>query len=869
MQADVLREKFLEFFKSKGHKIVESDSLVPKDDPTVLFTPAGMNQFKREFLGFDAGFKRAATSQRCLRTDDLDKVGKTSSHHTFFEMLGNFSFGDYFKQEAISWAWEFLTGELKIKEEKLWVSVYKDDDEAYKIWKDSIGLPEGRIVKLGDKDNFWPAEAKTKGPNGPCGPCSEIFYDFGQGLGCAKEACNPSCGCGRFVEIWNLVFTQFNRKEGGALEPLPNKNIDTGMGLERLSAVMEGKQNNFETDLFRPIINEIMRQEREPSPKGAAFELSCCCAIADHIRAVTFSIYDGIMPSNEGRGYVVRKIIRKSILHLRALGINKPFLNKLTFVVAEVMQKPYPDLKDKQEAVALVVLNEENNFINTLSSTALLFKEKFSGLIKNEDKVKAGRIAFELYDTYGIPLDLTREWLLAEGISFSEEAFNEELNLQKERSRAKSAMKGDVFDAKGLGLKLKETKFLGYKEYCAEARIEAVLNKGKEVEEGFAGEKLEIILDQSCFYPESGGQVGDTGELVSGESIFEVMDTQKIDNLILHIGRVKSGSFKKGATLTAKINAKRRLGISRNHTATHILQAALRKVLGPHVQQQGSLVCEEKFRFDFTHFKGLSREELKMVEDIANEYACGRHRVEVKEMCLKDARKTKALAFFGEKYGENVRVVSVGDISMEFCGGAHLENTEEIGLIKITQEGSVASGIRRIEGVTAGYAERFMEEERLRVEQEDKKKKELALLKEKEKEEGAKINKTLQELAPKIANKLNRINDIDLIAWQGEGLDMSSLRRLMDLVKEKAGLSVIVLGSKAKEKAFLVIGVTGDLISRGIDALSLIKQVAPIIGGSGGGRKDFAQAGGGKPENFTLAFEELKGIIKDLRREDK
>lgn len=869
MQADALREKFLEFFKSKGHKIVESDSLVPKDDPTVLFTPAGMNQFKREFLGFDSGFKRAVTSQRCLRTDDLDKVGKTSSHHTFFEMLGNFSFGDYFKQEAISWAWEFLTGELKIKEEKLWVSVYKDDDEAYKIWKDSIGLPEGKIVKLGDKDNFWPAEAKTKGPNGPCGPCSEIFYDFGPDVGCAEKGCNPSCSCGRFVEIWNLVFTQFNRQDNGRLEPLPNKNIDTGMGLERLSAVMEGKQNNFETELFQPIIKEISREIGGERPFEKRSLSPLFYAIADHIRAVVFSIYDGIMPSNEGRGYVVRKIIRKSILHLRALGIDKPFLNKLTFVVAEVMQKPYPDLKDKQEAVALVVLNEENNFINTLSLTTVLFKEKFSGLINNADTVKAGRIAFELYDTYGIPLDLTREWLLAEGISFSEEAFNEELNLQKERSRARSTMKGDVFDAKGLGLKLKETKFRGYKECCTEARIEAVLNKGKEVEEGVAGEDLEIILDQSCFYPESGGQVGDTGELVNGESIFEVTDTQKIDNLILHIGRVKSGSFKKGAVLTAKINTKRRLSISRNHTATHILQAALRKVLGTHIQQQGSLVGEEKFRFDFTHFKGLSREELKMVEDIANEYARGRHCVEVKEMCLKDARKTKALAFFGEKYGENVRVVSVGDISMEFCGGAHLENTESIGLIKIIQEGSVASGIRRIEGVTADYAKKFIEEEKLRIEQENKKKREQALLKEKEKEEGVKVNKILQELAPKIADKLSKIDDINLIAWQGEGLDMNSLRRLMDLVKEKAGLSVIVLGSKEKEKAFLVIGVTGDLFSRGIDALSLIKQVAPIIGGSGGGRKDFAQAGGGNPENFTLAFEELKGIIKNLRREDK
>ncbi|MDD5060381.1 MAG: alanine--tRNA ligase, partial [Candidatus Omnitrophica bacterium] len=436
MTADLLREKFLVFFKARGHKIVDSDSLVPKDDPTVLFTPAGMNQFKKEFMGFDSGFKRAATSQRCLRTDDLEKVGQTSCHHTFFEMLGNFSFGDYFKKEAISWAWEFLTKELSISPEKLRVSVYQDDDQAYNIWKDIVKVPEDRIVRLGDKDNFWPAEARTKGPNGPCGPCSEIFYDFGPEVGCGEKICDPSCSCGRFVEIWNLVFTQFNRKDDTSLEPLPNKNIDTGMGLERLTAVMQGKQNNFETELFQPIIKEIQRT-LQVKP-----DLKVVYAVADHIRAVTFSIFDGIMPSNEGRGYVVRKVIRKAVLHLKGLGIAEPFLYKLVSIVAEIMRNPYPELISRREDIARVVLAEENNFIFVLSSSQDLFNDKFAEFIKKPDPEKVGNIAFLLHDTYGIPLELTKEWLDQQKISFSEEVFQQAMRDQKTRSKAGSVMKG-------------------------------------------------------------------------------------------------------------------------------------------------------------------------------------------------------------------------------------------------------------------------------------------------------------------------------------------------------------------------------------------------------------------------------------------
>jgi len=852
MTADILREKFLAFFKARKHKIVESDSLVPKDDPTVLFTPAGMNQFKKEFMGFDAGFKRAATAQRCLRTDDLDKVGKTSSHHTFCEMLGNFSFGDYFKAEAIAWAWEFLTEELKISPDKLWVSVYQDDDEAYNIWKDLIKVPANKIVRLGDKENFWPAEAKAKGPNGPCGPCSEIFYDFGPSVGCGEKICDPSCPCGRFVEIWNLVFTQFNRKDDGTLEPLPNKNIDTGMGLERLAAVMQGKQNNFETELFQPITKEIINSAK------AGPNLKIIYAVADHIRAAVFSIYDGILPSNEGRGYVIRKIIRKASLHLLILGIKEPFLYRLVPIVAEVMRQPYPDLTKQREDIAQIVLAEEKNFIYALGSSEELFKSKFNEFIKKPNPETVGNIVFLLHDTYGIPLDLTKEWLAKHKISFSEEVFGQAMKEQKARSKAGSAMKGDVFSAKSLDIKVKESKFVGYKENSCQAEILAVLKDGKE-----------IILDRTPFYAESGGQVGDTGKLINGKNVFEVLNTQKIDNVFLHIGEAKSGSFKKGDKVTAQINVERRLNIARNHTATHILQAALRQVLGSHVQQQGSLVGEEKFRFDFTHFKGLSEEEISRVEELANNFVSKNQAVSCKEMSFKEAKKAGALAFFEEKYGENVRVVDIGDISKELCGGTHLANIGEIGLIKIISEGSVASGIRRIEGVTAGFAELFVKEQEEKAAEESRKRAKLKELKEQEKKRSSEVNIRLREAMPKLIEKGIKINGINVVYSLEPDLDMGALRFLADNLKSELRQSVIVLGSQDNEqkRASLVIAVTQDLSARGLDAGALIRQVAPVIGGSGGGRQDFAQAGGTKPENFTLAFDKLKDIINRLKTE--
>jgi len=869
MQADILRSKFLSFFKSKKHKVAESDSLVPKDDPTVLFTPAGMNQFKKQFLGHITDFTRAATSQRCLRTDDLDKVGKTTGHHTLFEMLGNFSFGDYFKKEAIAWAWEFLTKELSIKEDKLWVSVYKDDQEAYDIWKNTIKVPVDRIVKLGDKENFWPSDAKEKGPNGPCGPCSEIFFDFGKDKGCLRPECSPACSCGRFVEIWNLVFTQFNRKEGGILEPLPQKNIDTGMGLERLTAVMEGAPNNFETGLFQPIIKEILSVVKNPIPQEKEFVY----AISDHIRAVIFSIFDGILPSNEGRGYVIRKLIRKCALHLRQLGVEKPFLYKLVPVVTEVMKEPYPDLSSRRENIAQIILAEERNFIAVLRSSDGLLQEKFAPLVKNPDPKISGVIAFQLYDTYGIPLELTLEWLNKNKISFSQGTFDKELIDQKNRSKVSSAMKGDVFGFKDFGSGLPATKFLGYGKNEVSAKVLKIIRCDKEVKRIAAGDQATIILDRTVFYAESGGQVADTGKLLKGKSIFEVLDTQKSGKYIIHIGKLKQGVIRKADSLICKVNLDRRLSIARNHTATHLLQAALRNILGPHVQQQGSLVTDEKLRFDFTHFKDISSDELDRIEEAVNSYILADNPLKVKEMSLTAAKKTGALAFFAEKYENKVRVVSIGDFSREFCGGTHLDSTGTIGIFKIIHEGSVASGVRRIEALTAKPALAYFKEknalvnriqailnvpvERLTVELENK----LAQIKELTKQVSAQKLNSAKSSVDELIQSAELIQGIKFITKAVDNQDMALLRSTVDMIRQKSPFSLVCLGSSKDGKALLVIGMTPDLVNKGLDASKLIGEIAASVGGSGGGRKDFAQAGGTKPENLNLAFEQLKSII--------
>jgi len=868
MKADLLRKKFLGFFKSKKHKIVESDSLVPADDPTVLFTPAGMNQFKREFLGYNSGFSRAATAQRCLRTDDLDKVGKTAGHHTFFEMLGNFSFGDYFKQEAIIYAWEFLTRELGIDQNKLWVSVYKDDEETYKIWKDEIKLSKDKIIKLGDKQNFWPSEAKEKGPNGPCGPCSEIFFDFGKGAGCGRENCSLACNCGRFVEIWNLVFTQFNRKDEGILEPLPKKNIDTGMGLERLAAVMQGVQNNFQSDLFAPLVKEI---SRAASANKNSFE--DIYAVSDHIRAIVFAIYDGILPSNEKRGYVVRKIIRSSTLHLRALGIKQAFLYKLVPLLAKIMKDPYSELLKRKENIAAIILAEERNFISVLGSSGLLLADKFNTSGSKPDPEQAGIIAFQLYDTFGIPLELSLEWAKKNGIVISETRFNQELAEQKNRSKLQSMMKGDVFSFKEEKFDFKTTKFLGYDNYSAKAKILGIFKGGQQIKKAISGQEVRIILDQTVFYAESGGQLGDQGELAKGKNKFEVLDTQKIGKVILHSGRVKEGSFKKSDLLLAVVNSQRRLAIARNHTATHLLQAGLRKVLGQHVRQQGSLVAEERLRFDFTHFKDIERKQLNRIEEVVNEYVMSDYSVTKKQLTLKEARKKGALAFFAEKYESRVRVVGIGDISLELCAGTHLDSTSQVCLFKIIHEGAVASGIRRIEAATGNFAYRMVKNEEdiindlalalnlpaSKITQDLQRR--LSRLKDLEKQLSAKKLDAAKNQLENLVSNAEPIGDFKFVYGQLQDADMNILRESVDLLRQKLKRAVILLASVNAGRALLVLGITENLCQEGKDAQKLINDIAVLVAGSGGGRKDFAQAGGSKPENIDRVFLRLRELL--------
>jgi len=922
MQAYILREKFLDFFKSKKHKIVDSDTLVPKDDPTVLFTPAGMNQFKKEFLGLDSGFKRAATCQRCLRTDDLDKVGKTPGHHTFFEMLGNFSFGDYFKKEAISWAWEFLTEELKIKKEKLWVSVYEDDSEAYKIWKDLIKVPAEKIIKLGDKENFWPSEAKKKGPNGPCGPCSEIFFDQGSNIGCKKPDCDPSCDCGRFVEVWNLVFTQFNRREGGVLEPLPKKNIDTGMGLERLAAVVQGVYSNFETDLFQPIIKEI---EEGQSPSGTVPQKDLVYAVADHIRAIAFAIYDGVLPSNEARGYVVRKLIRKSTLHLRTLrftpletigrqekdkmsltGFTQPFLYKLVPVLAQIMEPYYPELQERKENISEIILAEEKNFIEILDSIKEFTENEKKPILESAKRDKSTQppnttgmvlasaktsstiaiTAVRLYETNGLPIEetLPEFYKVIEfvGVQRDDKTTKRDieanLNKLKELSKSQSKMKGDVFSDKDMLYYVKATQFFGYKDYSTKAKIIKIIKDNTETKKIQKGERVSIILDKSVFYPESGGQVQDTGEIIKGKNIFEVLDTKKIGKVILHHGQVKSGSFKKGDLITAKINLERRLSIARNHTATHLLQAALRKVLGAHVKQQGSLVAQDRLRFDFTHFKDINKEELYRIEEVVNSYIINNYELTAKHMPLSEAKRKGALAFFAEKYESKVRVVSIGEFSQELCAGTHLDSTGQIGIFKIVREGSVAQGIRRIEAVTGTFAYKAVKEEEsiiadissaLGVPQDniaEELKKRLARVKELEKKLSLQKFNTLKTSIEEDINKKEIINGINFITHVD--IDANSVRKAIDLIKENLQENTVIAsstGTNLENQVFLAIGVTGDLLDKGLDASELIKFITVEIGGSGGGRKDFAQAGGNKPQNYKTAIQKLKEIISNLK----
>ena len=847
-----IRKKFLEFFKSKKHTVVPSDSLVPKADPTLLFTSAGMNQFKDQFLGHNVTYKKAASSQKCLRTADLENVGRTPSHHTFFEMLGNFSFGDYFKKEAILWGWEFMTKTLGVEKGKLWVSVYTDDKEAYKIWRDLVKVPEKKIVKFGAKDNFWPANAPKDGPNGPCGPCSEIFYDWGKDTGCGKKTCNPSCDCGRFIEVWNLVFTQFARKEGGKLGPLPNKNIDTGMGLERITAVMQGVKTNFETDLFAPIIEEI----KEHNPKLKTRNLN---AIADHVRAVTFAIADGIAPSNEERGYVIRKLIRRAYLHAGAKG---PFLYNLVPKIVEIMKDAYPELSGKREEISLIVKEEEEKFRHTLEVTMPILNENLKAA---KGGILSGEEIFKLVDTYGLPFEVIEEKAGKNKIKLGIDAFHKLMAKRRELSRKKSKIEGDIF---ALNLFVKAPAGTRSDKMPLNAKIAFMVKEKKEAGKVREGDIVELMTDpeSAMFYAESGGQIGDRGTIEADKGSMRILNTIKVDKKMVHIAKVTKGNIAKGDSVKIELDSEIKKRIARNHTATHLMHTALRKVLGEHVHQAGSLVAEDRLRFDFTHMKKMTDREIEKIESMVNEQIEKASDVKKESKSLDAAKEEGAIALFGEKYADEVKVVSVPGYSKEVCGGTHVDNTKDIGVFKIMRETSVASGVRRIEALTGERAKEWIKENEKQQAKAEKALKE----KEEEKTLAKKKLKEAEEDIELIIKNAKAIKGVKVILEKIEGANMGVLRSLSDKIKSREKSCLIVLGSETEGRANLILTGTKDLVSKGFNASALIKDLAKIVEGSGGGRPDFAQAGGKDPSKLKKVFEfaekSAAGIIEGVSK---
>ncbi len=881
MTANEIRKNFLEFFKMKGHTIVASDSLVPKDDPTVLFTTAGMQQFKRQFLGQIDNYTRAATCQKCLRTDDLDQVGRTAFHHTFFEMLGNFSFGDYFKKEAITWGWEFLTQKLNIPVERLWASVYKEDREAEEIWLKKVKIPSEKLVRLGDKSNFWPSEAKEKGPNGPCGSCSEIFYDYGVNPNCKSAKCDPSCDCGRFSEVWNLVFTQFNRKDGGVLEPLPNKNIDTGMGLERLVAVVQGKKSNYATDLFMPILDAI---EKEIEVNGVHLDQRDKLVIADHIRAIVFGIADGVIPSNGERGYVIKKLIVETtdlVLNYRI--ITGPSIYRLVPYVISVMNEQYPELVSEINRISSIIKKAEEAYIKVRTEILPLLERdidriKRSADSKQEQIKKIGLKCFIAHDTFGVTESTILSALNATGILGYEQediwkTYREEFREQQERSRATSKMTGDVFTDVYLGPNLPKTKFLGYEHFQSAGTILKMFKNNKKVESVDEGEEVKIILDQTPFYAESGGQIGDTGTISKDGATIRVNDTQKIGGVFIHAGTVIQGTFRLNDVVQAQIDAERRLSIMRNHTATHLLQAALREVLGAHVQQQGSLVAEDRLRFDFTHHQAISKDDILQIESLINTHIMSCDSVDRKEMPLSEAKASGALAFFAEKYGETVRVVSIDGYSQEFCGGTHLNSTGQVGLFKIISESAIAQGIRRVEAATGKFALELIKTQEKQLEKiaqtikaplkevAERVDHQTKRLRELEKEMEHLRFEVIKNFTDDIIQNAPTVKEVKIITSTFKEVDAMMLRKVSDLIKQKTKSAVVALGSAFQGSAFILVAVTDDLVQKGLKANELIKLITPTINGTGGGRPQLAQAGSKEVAKLDDAINQAKQLI--------
>ena len=871
MKSAEIREAFLRFFEEKGHARVPSSSLIPANDPTLLFTNAGMNQFKDCFLGLEKrAYTRATTSQKCVRAggkhNDLENVGYTARHHTFFEMLGNFSFGDYFKRDAITYAWEFLTSEkwLNLPKEKLWVTVYASDDEAYDIWTKEVGVPAERMVRIGDNkgapyasDNFW-----AMGDTGPCGPCTEIFFDHGEHIWGGPPG-SPEEDGDRYIEIWNNVFMQFNRTADGVMHPLPAPSVDTGMGLERISAVLQHVNSNYEIDLFQSLLSAAAQAIGCTNDGQASLKV-----VADHIRSCGFLIADGVTPSNEGRGYVLRRIIRRACRHGNKLGAKGSFFHKLVAALVAEMGEAFPELKQQQAHIERVLKNEEEQFAKTLEQGLKILEQDLAEL---KGSVIPGEVIFKLYDTYGFPVDLTGDIARERELTLDEEGFEREMQAQRERARSASAF---GMDYNSLVKVEGETRFIGYAGTSGRGKVVALFKEGMSVAQLNTGEEGVVVLDQTPFYAESGGQIGDCGYL-AGESLrFDVRDTSKAGGAFLHHGILDSGSLSLGAEIEATVDSSVRQATALNHSATHLLHAALRQILGEHVSQKGSLVDSQRLRFDFSHFEAIKPEQLKALEDKVNAEIRKNSPVEIEETDIETAKSKGAMALFGEKYGDQVRVLTMGGgFSVELCGGTHVSRTGDIGLFKITSEGGVAAGVRRIEAVTGEQALNYLNsaEEQL---------KEAAVLIKGTRENlldklsgvierNRQLEKELEQLKAKAASAAGSdlagsaidIHGVKVLAARIDGLDGKGLLALVDQLKNKLGSAVILLGGVLDEKVVLVAGVTQDLTGK-FKAGDLMKQAAGVVGGKGGGRPDMAQGGGSEPQKLDDALALTRGYVE-------
>ncbi|MBN2848166.1 MAG: alanine--tRNA ligase [Coriobacteriia bacterium] len=872
MRSADIRESFLSFFESKGARRVPSSSLVP-DDPSLLLTSAGMVQFKPVFLGVrDLGFTRATSCQKCARTTDIDIIGTTGRHHSFFEMLGNFSFGDYFKSEACAWAYEYSVKVLGMDPDRLWFSIFEDDDEAEAVWRDEVGVPQERIVRMGAKDNFWSA-----GPTGPCGPCSELYYDQGPEVGCGLDTCAPGCDCDRYVEYWNLVFMQYDRQEDGTLVPLPKKNIDTGMGLERVAAIMQGVHTNFETDDLRSLVG--VAEELSGATLGASEKTDVSLRIlADHARAVAFLIADGVLPGNEGRGYVLRRLLRRAVRHGRLLGVRDTFMVRLVDTVIERWSAPYPELDEHAELIRGIVAAEEERFSATLRQGLAYLNEAIARAGVEGVSVLSGTEAFTLHDTYGFPYELTTEIAAESGLEVDKAAFDVAMEAQRERGRA--AVKDEswssfeeVFD--GIARSAGRSEFVGYGTDEAATTVVGIVVEGRAVERIEAGTEAEIVLATTPFYAEQGGQVGDTGTITSAGAVFAVTDTRfPVPGVIAHVGRLEAGSLGTGDAVHAAIDVMRRERIRRNHTATHVLHWALRRILGEHVRQSGSLVAPDRLRFDFTHFEAPSAEQLHRVEEMANHKVMENHPVRNYETSLATAREMGVTALFGEKYGEIVRVLEVGNFSKELCGGTHVGRSSEIGLIKIVSEGSVGANLRRIEAVTSfdalAYVDRVEAElaeaaSALKVSRFDVSERAAALVRKVRELESA-ASRAKDHLSESgVADLLAGTTDIGykVLVTRMPDAKSEGLRSAADVLRSRMGGGAVVLATVDPDSgsALLLAAGSDATVSAGFDAGALIKAMAPHVGGGGGGKPQMAQAGGKNAGGIDAALAEARRML--------